>query len=349
MKKLFPILLIFVLLGAGCSKATTSKKADGGVWKTADQGKTWISSSVVPTAKGIGTLTTANVITMEMDAQDNSMLYVGTREDGFLYSDNAGTSWHQPRNRDLATGFIPSIQVSAKDVCTLYVVRGPRLYKSTDCMRSFSSDTYVESRPKVEISFVALDWFNPETVWLALSNGDLQKSMDGGKTWSTSLNVKDVMTKILISQVDSRVMLIGTQKTGIQKTVDGGETWQKITDTSRESLLVGVNDLIQTKSSDTIFAATKYGLVRSTDFGDTWSPIKLVTAPGQVAIRAIGVDWFNPSKIFYATTATFYQSSDAGVTWKTGKLPSARVPRAMLVDPKLSSVIYLGAASEVKK
>ena len=349
MKKFLPILFILVLAGAGCSGASISKKADGGILKTADAGKVWTSASVVPTAKGIGTLTTANIINMEMDPQDNNVLYVGTREDGFLYSDDAGASWHQPRNKDLSTGLINSIKVSSKDVCTIYIAKGQRLYKTKDCMRTFSSDTYVESRATVGISLVALDWFNPETVWVALSNGDVQKSPDGGSHWITSLNLKDVVTDLIISNADSRVMLIGTEKSGMQKSTDSGATWTKVPDKLRPSGLSNVYDLVQSKSGDVVIAATHYGLLRSTDFGSTWDPIKLVTQPGQVVIRTVGMDQYNPAQIYYATTSTFYQSSDSGATWKTGKLPSTRVPRAMIVDPKQSSVIYIGEASEVKK
>ena len=349
MKKFLPLLFILVLAGAGCSTTPVSKKADGGILKTADAGKTWVSASLVPTAKGIGTLTTANVINMEMDPQDNNVLYIGTREDGFLYSDDAGGSWHQPRNKDLATGLISSIKVNPKNVCTVYIAKGQRLYKTIDCMRTFSSDTYVESRPTVGVSLIALDWFNPETVWVALSNGDVQKSPDGGSHWITALNLKDTVTDMIISNADSRVMLVGTEKSGMQKSIDGGVTWTKVPDALRPSGLTGVYDLVQSNSGDVVLAATHYGLLRSTDFGTTWEPIKLVTQPGQVVIRTVGMDRFNPAQIYYATTATFYQSSDSGVTWKTGKLSSTRVPRAMIVDPKQSSVIYIGEASEIKQ
>lgn len=348
MKKILPILFLLVLAGAGCSASPSSKKPDGGILKTGDAGKTWVSASVVPSAKGIGTLTTANILKMEMDPEDNAVLYVGTREDGFLFSDDAGASWHQPRNKDLATGLISSIKVNPKNVCTVYIAKGARLYKTTDCMRTFSSDTYVESRAGVGVSHIALDWFDPDTIWVALSNGDVQKSPDGGSHWTTALNLKDTVTDFLISNADSRVMLIGTAKSGMQKSTDGGATWSRVADTLHPSGLTNVYDLVQTKSGDVVLAATGYGLVRSTDFGTTWSPIKLVTQPGQVTIRAVGMDQYNPSQIYYATTATFYQSSDSGVTWKTGKLPSLRVPRALVVDPKQSSVVYIGEASEVK-
>lgn len=335
-------------MGAGCATPVTkSTKADGGILKTKDAGKVWTLASTVPTAKGIGTLTTANILTMEMDPEDQSVLYVGTREDGFLYSDDSGASWHQPRDKNLSTGFISSVKVDPKNVCTVYVAKGSRLYKSVDCMRSFQNDAYIESRPNVTLLKIAVDWFDPQTIWLGLSNGDIQKSTDSGKTWSNATHVKDVITDILINQVDSRKMLIATAVKGVLKTEDGGTTW---IDASERKLSGALNvfDLIQTKDSGTVIAATKYGLIRSMDFGTTWEPIKLITAPGQVNIQTAGMDVSNPNVLYYATAATFYRSVDGGVTWQTGKLPSNRLPRAILVDPALNSVVYVGMASEVK-
>lgn len=348
MKKLLPLFILLVLAGAGCAGAMPkANKADGGILKTADAGKIWAQSSLVPTAKGIGTLATANILTLEMDPQDKGVLYVTTREDGFLYSDDAGASWRQPKDKALSTGYIASLKIDPKNVCTVYVAKGSRLYKSIDCMRSFQNDAYIESREKVSVVKVAVDWFNPQIVWIGLSNGDVQKSLDGGKTWSNVLHVKDPVTDILINQNDSRMVLVGTVAKGMMKTGDGGATWAAA---DVKGLTGGaiVYDLIQSKDSGTVIAATKYGLLRSEDFGATWSPIKLVTAPGQVNIQAVGMDASNPDVLYYATTATFYKSADGGATWQTGKLPSNRLPRAILVDPSNAAVLYLGLATETK-
>ncbi|MCX6715357.1 MAG: YCF48-related protein [Candidatus Uhrbacteria bacterium] len=348
MKKFLPLLVLLVLAGAGCSTAVpTANKADGGILKTVDAGKVWVQSSLVPTAKGIGTLATANIVTMEMDAQDKNVLYVGTREDGFLYSDDAGASWHQPRDKALSTGFIPSLKVDPKNVCTVYVAKGQRLYKSVDCMRTFQNDAYIESRDKVNVVKVAVDWFDPQIIWIGLSNGDVQKSLDGGKTWSNSLHVKDIITDILINQSDSRMVLVSTSLKGMMKTGDGGATWAAANVQGMNGALT-VYDMIQSSNSAVVIATTKYGLIRSGDFGATWSPIKLVSAPGQVNIQAIGMDASNPDVLYYATTATFYKSQDGGATWQTGKLPSNRLPRAILVDPSVNTLLYIGVATEVK-
>ena len=351
MKKLFPLFLLLVLMGAGCTAggSTIAKQADGGVLKTSDAGKTWIFASLVPTPKGVGTLTTANVINMVMDPEDHSTLYVGTREDGFLYTNDAGASWHQPINKDLSTGTIADIQVDPKNVCTVYVAKGAQLYKTTDCMRSFQSDLYTEARPNITITRIAVDWFTPQNIWLGLSNGDLLKSTDGGTHWSTSLSVKDVITKLVINPVDSRIMLVATATHGMEKTGDGGATWADLS-SSFQGFSGGkvIYDVQQTSSGNMLIAATQFGLLRSGDYGLTWSPIKLVTSPGQVVIRSVGIDASNGDQIYYATSSTFYRSTDGGVTWQTGKLPSTRVPRTLIVDPNNNTVLYVGVAAELK-
>ena len=350
MKKLFAMFVLLTLTGAGCAAATPkTTKADGGVFKTGDVEKGWSQAALVQTAKGIGTLSTTNILQIEMDPEDNNMLYVGTREDGFLYSEDAGASWRQPRNKDLATGLITSVEVSPKDVCTVYVVKGARLYKTTNCMRSFQSDTYVESRANVRLNRVAVDWFHPDTVWIGLSNGDVQKSNDGGKTWSTSLHAKDAIVDILISNADSRSVLVATAESGIQKTMDGGTTWKSVNDVLRQwDGSRKIYTLVQTNTSSVIMAASQYGLLRSRDFGSTWDPVNLVTSPGQVEIRALAMNPANGDQILYATVGTLYRSSDGGSTWQTSKFPSSRIPRAALIDPKQSSVLYMGVASETK-
>lgn len=351
MKKLFCLFILLVLTGAGCSlgQQKNVKNNDGGILKTANTGKQWMFSSAVPTAKGIGTLTTSNILNLEMDPQDNSVLYAGTREDGFLYSDDSGESWHQPRLKDLSTGTINAIKVNPKNVCTLYVAKGSRLYKTTDCMRTWQSDTYVESRADIEVVKIAVDWFNPENVWIGLSNGDVQKSKDSGKTWSNVFKADESISDILINGTDSRIVLVGTDRNGMSKTIDSGLTWININTVlqTMDGAKI-VNDLTATKSGSVVVAATQYGLIQSKDFGSTWEPIKLVTSPGQVVIRAVAMEATDANQLYYATTSTFYKSTDGGVTWQTGKLPSTRMPYTLIIDPILKSVLYVGVASEQK-
>ena len=347
MKNLFIISLSILLLGAGClGGGSSSSGSDGGVFKTVDAGQEWGQVIVVPTAAGIGTLATTNVLNMEMDPQDNDYLYIGTRDSGMLYSEDAGASWRQPRTSALGDGLIYKIEVDPTDVCKVYVAKGARLYATDDCMRSFDSEVYVDNRSGVSVVQVIVDWYNPRTLWIGLSNGDVLKSGDSGNTWSTVLKTGDEISSLLIHNSDSRQVLVSTFTEGIYKTTDGGDNWEEIDGGLKDlKQSTKVYQLIQSEDSGVVMSANQYGLTRSTDFGSTWEAIPLLTSPGQVTIRAVGMDAENPTTIYYASNATFYRTTDGGTTWDTEKFPTSRVPRVLLVDPEDPQVLYIGVAS----
>ncbi|NQV89788.1 hypothetical protein HQ487_00095 [Candidatus Uhrbacteria bacterium] len=347
MKRLSLIALTLVLMGAGCLGGSTSNSgSDGGVFKTSTAGQEWVQTVIVPTASGIGTLATTDVLNIEMDPQNKSFLYIGTRESGMLYSEDGGVSWRQPVVSALKDGLIYSVQVDPEDVCTVYVAKGARLYRTEDCMRSFDSETYVDTRAGVSVVQVAVDWYNTNMIWIGLSNGDVLRSGDAGRTWTNVLKTGNEISGFLINNTDSRQVLVSTFKDGIYKTTDTGTTWTEI-DGGLKDLKQSkrVYTMIQSNDSGVVIASSEYGLTRSVDFGSTWEAIALLTSPGQVTIRAVAMDAEDPETLYYASGATFYRSLDAGVTWDTEKFPTSRVPRVILVDPDDSTVLYIGVAT----
>lgn len=352
MKKIFFITLaVIVLLGAGCSQfgGKGSKAPDGGVFKTTDAGKTWVTANVVPTAQGIGTLATTNVISMEVDPQDIGMFYLGSRESGVLYSDDATASWRLPRQTVLKEGTVFAVEVDPFDRCTVYIAKGSRLYKSTDCLRTIDDETYVETRAGVSVVRLALDWYTQGTIWIGLSNGDVFKSTDAGKNWKSVLKLGKEVSQILVNNKDSRQVLISSSTLGFQRTSDGGDHWEKYAgDASKLNGAQLVDSLTQNSDSSIVLAATKYGILRSKDFGLNWEPLKLLTSPGQVLIRAVGISPKDANTIYYAVNSTFFHSSDGGQSWQTQKFPSARIPRTLIIDPKDPAVVYVGVAEAIE-
>lgn len=341
-KFLIPVLAL-LLMGQGCIGGGGGSATDGGVFKTADAGETWVQMNVIPSARGIGSISGADVRVIAADPTDKSVMYIGTAANGLLYTEDSASSWRQPRTLGLLDGPVRDVDVDPTDPCTVYVVKQQRLYKTTDCLRTFDSETYVETRASVFVRRVSVDWFNPQVVWIGLSNGDVYKSSDAGKNWQKNHNFKSAISEILISQTDSRAVLVATEKNGFQKTVDGGDTWEEIKG-GIESLRNAnqVNAMVQTENSDTVLAATTYGILRSNDFGSTWEALKLLTSPGQVTILTLAVAPKNANRIYYAAGSTFYATMDGGVSWNTNKIPTTRIPNTMLIDPDEPSVLYIG-------
>lgn len=344
--KLALLLGSVALLGAGCFGSSSSGGNDGGVFGTSDAGSTWTQQTAIPSAKGVGTIGGTDVVALEMDPEDSQALYAGTAAHGLLYSLDGAGSWMQPRDAGLKEGRVSAIEVHPSDVCTVYFAKAERLYKTEDCMRSFDSEAYVETRSGVTVAKIAVDWYNPDIVWIGLSNGDVMKSEDGAATWQTSLSAKKAITGLMVSNADSRAVLVATETDGFYKTADAGATWTQVKDELKEFKNASkVTGLVQTKDAGTVLASTAYGVIRSKDFGGTWEALQLLSSPGQVDIYTLAVNPEDANEIAYAAGTTFYRSQDGGAKWTTTKIPSTRVPMALLLDPADTDVAYLGVAT----
>jgi len=349
MKILFRPLLIglalLALVGAGCafggsSKVDTSK--DGGVYKSTNSGATWSQATAFPTAKGVGNIGAAEILSLVVDPQDHQVVYAATSENGLLMSYDSGASWQSPKDADLQNGKLVTVAVDPKNVCTIYAASETRLYKSETCGRDFAS-VYDEARGKIYLRRLAVDWYNEGVVYLALSNGDILKSLNSGKSWTNVAMLKSDITALLINNQDSRVILAGTVR-GFWKSTDSAATWVDKTEALESySSASNIYSIVQDTAGSNWLLSSQYGILRSTDVGETWAGLKLLTSPGQVVIKALGLDSKNTNNIYYATSANFYSTVDGGSNWDTLKLSgSGWTVSTMLIDPEETSVIYLG-------
>jgi photosystem II stability/assembly factor-like uncharacterized protein len=348
--KLFLILPLIVLTGAGCFGGVGKSTAnDGGVFKTANGGTSWAQQAAIVSGNGVGSIATADILALAMDPQDSKAIYAGTKAGGMIYSLDGAATWQQARHAGLREGGIAAIAVDPTDVCTVYVAKGSRLFKSSDCLRSANPDAYVETRAGVTVSSIAVDWYDSKIVWIGLTNGDVLKSEDGTATWQTSVSAANKITAMLVSNADSRVVLLATAEEGFYKTIDSGATWTQIKDSLKELRnATKVASVVQDKAGATLLAATSYGLIRSKDFGSTWEGLQLLSAPGQVQIPAVAIDPANADTIAYAAGSAFYRSIDGGIKWTTTKIPSTRLPTTLLTDPTDPTVYFLGLLAPKK-
>ncbi len=332
-----------VFAGVGCIQFQQSGASgrDGGVWKTADRGVHWQQKVIVPTAAGLGSISNLSVARIIADPQDHQALYLATSDDGLFYSYDGGESWM--RQKQIAAGRVQAISIDAKDKCTIYVALGQRVWKSTDCSRSYEP-IYFESRGDQGMTAVVVDWFNTNTVYAGTTAGDILKSSDGGRTWAAVKRFSDRIQQFYMDPFDSRILYVGMHDAGIWKTTDGGASWTDMTlglnkFDSAHGLVIMVGDRV---TRDLLFIATKYGLIRSTDGGVTWNALSLPTPPGSVDIHSLAVNPKNGNELYYGTNSTFYRTTNGGANWSTEKLPSTRAATALLVDTDDANVVYMG-------
>jgi len=348
--KIFILASATALLGAGCisfSGSASGKALDGGMWRTVDRGENWMQKAIVPTPRGITTMGGTNISTFAIDPEDRKALYAGTEENGLYYSYDGGDGW------DHAVGLtgarVNAVVVDFRDKCTIHVAMGARILRSTDCNRTWQG-TYFESRRDQTVTALVMDPKNPIVLYAGISNGDLIRSVDGGGSWATLKRFDNRVTKIAINKTNTTVVYVGTGDGGLFRSADAGITWNDFNRAWQQQYgaknIYGIQQLPEV--ADGWVVASRYGLMRTTDGGAAWEQIQLLTQPGGVTITTLAVDPKNGKNIYYTTAGTLYRTQDGGATWVTRKIPTTRVPRALMVDPEDGNLLYLGVAA-VKK
>jgi photosystem II stability/assembly factor-like uncharacterized protein len=228
--------------------------ASGGVWKTENDGITW-----VPLFDSEGSYSIATVV---LDSKDSNIVWVGSGEsnsqrsvgygDGVYRSDDGGKSW---KNMGLKKSeHIGRIAIDPRDSNVVFVAaEGP--------------------------------------LWAAGGERGLYKTTDGGKTWKNVLHISDNtgVVDVAIDSVEPNVMyaasyqrrrhvwtlIDGGPESAIYKSTDGGENWNKLKsglpseDLGRVGLAISPAD--HNVIYATIEAANKAGgIFRSRDRGATW-------------------------------------------------------------------------------
>jgi photosystem II stability/assembly factor-like uncharacterized protein len=349
LKKFFVWLAVLPLLGAGCISVSSAPKQGqgGGVFKSSDRGATWVNKTALPTAKGTQSIGNADVLTFAFDPSDPKAVYIGTAGSGILYSYDGAETWQ--RAGGVASGRINALAVHPEDKCTIFAALGNRLIKSSDCNRSYEI-VYTDPRSEAQITSVIIDWFKPSRIYIATLSGDLQKSEDGGASWSPVNHWDDGIAGVIMSKGDSRKIWVATKTQGLSLSEDGGINWQDLRKTMDEfDGARAFQALAEDRSvAGTLIHASRFGLLKSADSGKTWQKMNILTPPQAVTITALAVNPSNGADIYYTTQTKIYKSKDSGASWSTADLPTARQASALAVDPMDGNAVYLGVSQPKK-
>lgn len=343
------IMLVLVLSGCGLSVSTSGGAGaggatDGGVYKSVNKGASWQQKTLIQSIGGARSFAGVDILALAFDPSDSQAIYAGSLDTGLFYSYDGADSWQ------IATGLgkitVAAAAVDPADKCIIYAASGNKLYKSTDCNRSWSQ-VYFDNDLKVKITALAIDNSNGANIFIGTSRGDIIKSSDRGSSWRAADRLNSQVDKIVISPAGGKAIFAGTAGKGLFRSLDGGATWASLSDKLKAfNDSQRFRDLVMAKKEKTeIFLANNYGLIKSSDGGDSWSGIKLLTPEKQARINAIAVNPNNTAEIYYATDTTFYRSADGGKNWSSRKLPTNRAGWRLLLDQKNSSIIYLAARS----
>lgn len=353
MKKNLVLTLLFILLvttGQSCQFGIQTDKnkdviPDAGVWKTTDGGATWLQVKNIPTASGKpGSIGAVNVLTMEVDPQDNNAIYLGTMANGIFFTYDGGATWQQ-RN-SFSTGKVYSVKVSPDSKCIIYATLNNTVQKTTDCGRTWNT-MFIDNDAGTEIKALAIDHYNSNVIYAGTSKGILHKSFDYGATWSTPFNkISGNIVKFLVDPKDSRIIYMPTVGNGIYKSINAGVDWLSLNENLKE--FKGHNEyrslIFNPAKENSLFLASKYGLLKTEDGGTVWTPIPVLTDPGRADIRVVNVNPKDDRIIYYTTRNIFYKTVNGGSDWETKKLFTTKAPNEFNIDMTNPNIMYMGLA-----
>ena len=316
-----------------------------GVYRTYDNGKTWIETNTGFVGSEVVDLATA---------LDGTM-YATTYNLGIFKSTDGGKNWVFA-SFGIKNWYGMQLATHPEDPDTIFTTTNGGVYKSTNAGESWkligSSELCDDEDVGGNCHYhgIVVEKEAPFKV-LVGSGGDqyakegvgLTGSEDNGKSWRNSDDgfVRDVhVSKLIIDPNNSNVFYATTQGAteytdkvgdgaGVFKSTDRGDNWTQINNglNSLETnvLVVDPND------SETLYLGTDDdGVYKSTDGGESWKKLNVSSIPKSFGVGDIIVDPQNSNNIYIGTVDYFrlsesrgvlgdfgvYKSSDGGTTWE---------------------------------
>ncbi len=287
----YPVLFVVFL----CSLTLTAQVPDS-IPQGFDQGLRW---------RNIGPFRGGRSVAITGVPGNNQRYYMGSTGGGIWKTDDAGLSWTNISDGQLASGSVGAIAVAPSDPNVLYVgmgehpVRGVMtsagdgMYKSADAGKSW---THIGLPGSQHIAEIRIHPQNPEHVYVAVQGAlygpsedrGVYVTRDGGASWEKILYVNEHAgaADLSMDPHNPRILYAGMwdhQRTpwtvrsggpgsGIHKSTDGGATWTKLGGGLPDSLGKVAVD-VSAADPNVVYAnieAENGGVYRSNDGGATW-------------------------------------------------------------------------------
>jgi len=230
-----------------------------------------------------------------------------------LRSDDGGATWadaEAPRYDDLVgESYFPLVASADGSLWTSGFDDG--LYHSNAAVTEWTKVPF----PGGSVGAVATHPTDPKIVFAAglTTNGCcrtvLQRSTDGGLTWTPVLETGDNIYVIAVSPHDGRKVLVAAFDGGAWRSEDGGATWAQVPELPASPSSTS-SVLFSPAQPGLAYAVGDDDLYRSTDFGRTW------VASGAGRGFPIASPWDADTLYVTSPTDGVRVTRDEGATWE---------------------------------
>lgn len=297
--------------------------ASGGVWKTSDQGKNWVSLTDRLASMHIGALA--------IDPQNASIIYAGTGETympgddwaymGVYVSRDAGANWTLlSSTQQLPLTAVSSIAIDPKNSSRIMISGNMGVYLSTDAGATWKKtlEGFVEE--------LMVSTADSNTVFATGSQTSLWRSKDGGNTWTklvgwnASRGLPDDnpwFNRVTITQSSGKnitktahvIYAVFADPFRVYRSDTEGESWNEV---ARQTYSETNFDIAADPTDADVFLTAGNQIRRATEGG--WT-VKVVTAPMN-NVRAIQYAPSNPNVVYATANNGVEVSIDGGTTWQ---------------------------------
>lgn len=279
--------------------------ASGGLFKTTDNGRTWLPITEQVPVGSSGDVAVA--------LSDPNVVYYGTGSDGVRSNVSTGRGVYKSLDAGKTWTFAGLYNAGQ--------IGAVRIHPTNP-----------------NIAWVAANG----DIFKANAERGVFKTTDGGTTWKKTLFISDQVGAMDVelqpgnpdvvyawmNRLERKpwTIISGSRQGGFYKSTDGGETFVKA-GTGLPAELIGKGNLAVTAANpNRIYALVEAlpggGMYRSDDAGQTWralpSPPSMIYRP--FYYTTIGADPTN-ADVVYGGAEGFWRSTDAGMTWQTLRTP----------------------------
>jgi photosystem II stability/assembly factor-like uncharacterized protein len=300
------------------SSWTRDAAAGGGVFRSADGGRTWSAAGLAgqavralalapsdPNVLVAGTLDGVyrsldasrswerispehheelrNLDSLAIDPRDPQTIYAGTFHLPWKTSDG-GRTWHPIHEGMIDDSDVMSLLIDQGNSRRIYASACSGIYRSDDSAaqwRKIQGIPYTARRTYA----ITQDAKQPARVYAATSEG-LWKTADGGLTWRRTTPESWVVNTVVVAEGNPGRVLIGTEELGVLASDDGGEHFQEanLGFEHRQILALGLDAKLPGRVL-AVLAHAPEPILATEDDGRTWSPL----GPGLRAEQALRV------------------------------------------------------------